>query len=219
MIRAFLAVEPSPELLAKLAVLQQDLNRTIDPEIPRGTRISWVQPAKIHLTIKFLGDMDEQLIDPLSVAVDQAIANKRAVNVPLEQLGVFPRPHNPRVLWVGPSEHWERGAEAKQVAEIHAAIEHVCEGLNFLRETQSFSPHLTLARMKMGERKVGIALAKSGALDPPLALSSLALETVALMKSELKQTGSVYTKLWEVKIGEQRVLSPTSPTVLAPRPV
>ena len=71
----------------------------------------------------------------------------------------------------------------------------------------------------MGERKVGIALAKSGALDPPLALSSLALETVALMKSELKQTGSVYTKLWEVKIGEQRVLSPTSPTVLAPRPV
>ncbi len=219
MIRAFLAVEPSPELRAELAVLQQDLNRTIEPEIPRGTRISWVQPAKIHLTIKFLGDMDEQLIDPLSVAVEQAIANKRAVNVPLEQLGVFPRPHNPRVLWVGPSEHWERGAEAKRLAEIHDAIEQACEGLNFLRETQSFSPHLTLARMKLGERHIGAALAKSGLLDRRLSLGSFAVGSVVLMKSELKQTGSVYTKLWEVKIGEQRVLSPTSPTVLAPRPV
>jgi 2'-5' RNA ligase len=122
------------------------------------------------------------------------------VNVPLERLGGFPRPQSPRVLWVGPSENWEKGAEAKRVAEIHDAIEQACEGLRFLRETKPFSPHLTLARVKVGERQVGDALAKSGVLDRPLSLGSVAVESVGLIKSELKPTGSVYTKLWEVRL-------------------
>ena len=202
MIRAFLAVELSQELRAELATVQQELKHRIEPEMKRDIRISWAQPASIHLTLKFLGDMDEQTIDPLLVAVEQAIGRQTAVNVPLERLGAFPRPQSPRVLWVGPSQNWERGAEAKRVVEIHGAIEQACEGLSFLRETRPFSPHLTLARIKVGERHVGVALAKGGVLDRPILLGSLAVELVVLMKSELKPTGSVYTKLWEVKIGE-----------------
>ena len=202
MIRAFLAVELSQELRAELATVQQELKHRIEPEMKRDIRISWAQPASIHLTLKFLGDMDEQVIDPLLAAVEQAIGRQTAVNVPLERLGAFPRPQSPRVLWVGPSQNWEQGAEAKRVVEVHGAIEQACEGLSFLRETRSFSPHLTLARIKVGERHVGVALAKGGVLDRPISLSSLAVESVVLMKSELKPTGSVYTKLWEVKIGE-----------------
>ena len=52
----------------------------------------------------------------------------------------------------------------------------------------------------MGERHVGVAFAKSGVLDRPLSLGSLAIESVVLMQSELKPTGSVYTKLWEVRL-------------------
>ena len=200
MIRAFLAVELSHELRAQLATVQQELTRSIEPEMKRDRRISWAQPASIHLTIKFLGDMDEQVIDPLRAALEQAIGSRLAVNVPLERLGAFPRPQSPRVLWVGPSENWERGTEAKRVAEIHGAIEQACEGLRFLRETRPFSPHLTLARIKVGERQVGIALAKGGVLDRPLSLGSLAVESVVLMKSELKPTGSVYTKRWDVRL-------------------
>jgi len=199
-IRAFLAVELSHELRAQLATVQQELTRSIEPEMKRDRRISWAQPASIHLTIKFLGDMDEQVIDPLRAALEQAIGSRLAVKVPLERLGAFPRPQSPRVLWVGPSENWERGAEAKRVAEIHGAIEQACEGLRFLRETRPFSPHLTLARIKVGERQVGVALAKGGVLDRPLSLGSLAVESVVLMKSELKPTGSVYTKLWDVRL-------------------
>jgi len=199
-IRAFLAVELSQELRAELATVQQELKRSIEPEMKRDTRISWAQPASIHLTIKFLGDMDEQVNDPLLVAVERAIGDQIAVTVPLERLGAFPRPQNPRVVWVGPSEDWERGAEAKRVAEIHGAIEQACEGLRFLRETRPFSPHLTLARIKVGERQVGVALAKGGVLDRPLSLGPLAVESVVLMKSELKPTGSVYTKLWAVRL-------------------
>jgi 2'-5' RNA ligase len=199
-IRAFLAVELSQELQAELATVQRDLKRSIEPEMKRDTRISWAKPASIHLTIKFLGDMDEQVIDPLLVAVDQAIGSQIPVNVPLERLGAFPRPQSPRVLWVGPSEHWERGAEVTRIVEIHGAIEQACEGLSFLRKMRPFSPHLTLARIKVGERHVGVALAKAGVLDRPLSLGSLAVESVVLMKSELQPTGSVYSKLWDVRL-------------------
>ena len=144
--------------------------------------------------------MDEQVIDPLLVAVEQAIGNLTAVNVPLERLGAFPRPQSPRVLWIGPSENWERGAEARRMAEIHGAIEGACEGVGFLRETKPFSPHLTLARIRVGERHVGVAVAKSGVLDRPISSGLLAVESVVLMKSELRPTGSVYTKLWEVRL-------------------
>ena len=202
MIRAFLAVELSQELQAGLATVQQELKHRIEPELKRDMRISWTQPASIHLTLKFLGDMDEQAIDPLLVVVEQAIGSQIAVNVPLERLGAFPRPQSPRVLWVGPLENWDRGAEAKRIAEIHGAIEQACEGLRFLRETKPFSPHLTLARIRVGERQVGAALAKGGVLDRPLSVGSLAVESVVLMKSELKSTGSVYTKLWEVRLKE-----------------
>jgi 2'-5' RNA ligase len=199
-IRAFLAVELSQELQAGIATVQQELKHRIEPELKRDMRISWTQPASIHLTLKFLGDMDEQAIDPLLVVVEQAIGSQIAVNVPLERLGAFPRPQSPRVLWVGPLENWDRGAEAKRIAEIHGAIEQACEGLRFLRETKPFSPHLTLARIRVGERQVGAALAKGGVLDRPLSLGSLAVESVVLMKSELKPTGSVYTRLWEARL-------------------
>ena len=198
MIRAFLAVELSHELRAELAVVQRELRQRIEPKMKRDTRISWVQPTKIHLTIKFLGDMDEPLIAPLLGAVQQAIGSQTVVNVPLERLGAFPRPQNPRVLWVGPSENWERGAEARRIAEIHGAIERACDGLGFLREAKPFSPHLTMARIKTGDRQVGIALAKSGLLDRAVSTGSLVVESVVLMKSDLKPTGSVYTKIWEV---------------------
>ena len=189
MIRAFLAVELSLELRAKLATLQQELKQSIEPELKRGMRISWVQPASLHLTIKFLGETDEQVI-----------GSQVAVKVPLERLGGFPRPQSPRVLWVGPSENWEKGIDAKRITEIYATIEQACEGLRFLRETKPFSPHLTVARIKTGERQVGVSLAQSGVLDRPLLLGSLAMESVVLMKSELKPTGSVYKKLWSVRL-------------------
>jgi RNA 2',3'-cyclic 3'-phosphodiesterase len=199
-IRAFFAVELSQELRTKLATLQQELKQSIEPEMKRGTRISWVQPASLHLTIKFLGEMDEQVIDPLRVAVEEAIGSQTAVNVPLERLGGFPRPQSPRVLWVGPSEHWEKGIDAKRITEIYATIEQACEDLRFLREPKPFSPHLTVARIKTGERHVGVSLAQSGVLDRPLLLGTLAVESIALMRSELKPTGSVYTKLWSVRL-------------------
>lgn len=200
MIRTFLAVELSEPLRTNLARLQLDLKQRLSREVSRDVRMSWIQPASIHLTIKFLGDIDEQLVSPMQEAMGQAIAGYQRLQIPLERLGSFPRPQQPRILWVGPSEGWELGEEAKRLTSVYRAIEDCCRLLNLAPEDRPLSPHLTIARIKEGGRMMGQALAKSGVMDRPLSLGSLAVDSVALMRSELRPTGSVYTKLWDVKL-------------------
>jgi 2'-5' RNA ligase len=198
MIRTFLAVDLSDDLRHRIRLVQQDLRQRLGRESSQDIRISWVQPSSIHLTIKFLGDTDEELIESIREAIQRAMSGLERVTVPI---GVFPRLHQPRVLWVGPSEQWEQGDEAKRLLALHRTVEDGCQSLGFAPEGRPLSPHLTLARVKEGERRVGQALAKSDVMDRPVSLGWLAVESIVLMKSELRPTGSVYTKLWEVRTG------------------
>lgn len=197
MIRAFIAIEISPELRAALSVIQQDLRRRLERTVDRRTRISWVQPASMHLTLRFLGETPEAVIESLHATVGQVVARHRTIQVPFSRLGTFPRLQQPRVLWAGPPESWEQGLEGERLQALYRDIEEVCRAVNLAAEVRPFSPHLTLARIKEGERQVGQLLAESRALDQSLANSGLAIKTVIMMQSQLRQAGSVYTKLWE----------------------
>jgi len=201
MIRVFLAVELTGDLRNRLAQVQQDLRRRLSHDLSKRIRISWVQPASIHLTIKFLGDTDESLIEPLRAAMTQAMEGECSMRIPLERLGGFPRLQQPRVVWAGPSERWEKGDDAVRLALLHQSVEDRCYSVGFARESRPLSPHLTLARIKEGEREVGRLLAQSGVLDHPLTIGSLDMTSIVLMRSELRPAGPVYTPLWEVKIG------------------
>ena len=204
MLRAFLAVELSDDLRNRITLIQQDLRQRLGRESSKDSRITWVQPSSLHLTMKFLGDTGELQIEPLREAVGRAMTGHEVVHMPIERLGVFPRLQQPRVLWVGPSEQWEQGDDAKRLTALHRAIEDCCQPFGFEPEGRPLSPHLTLARVKEGERHVGQALAKSGVIDRPISLGLLAMDSIVLMKSELRPTGSVYTKLWEVRTGDSR---------------
>jgi 2'-5' RNA ligase len=201
MIRAFLAVELSEDLRGAIASFQDDLKRRLQKEGSKEARISWVQPGSIHLTIKFLGDIEEQLMAPLRDTIAEAVRDLPPFVVPVERLGAFPRLQVPRVLWVGPLEEWEQGHEAQRLAAIQQSIEQACESLGFPREVKPFTPHLTLARIKEGERHAGNVLARSGVMDHPVRLGSFAVNSVVLLKSDLRPTGSVYTKMWEINVG------------------
>ena len=203
MIRTFLAVELSQAVRNAITSFEDDLKRRLQKDLSGEARISWVQPASIHLTMKFLGDTNEGLVAPLKDAVSQAVAAQQSATLPIERLGVFPRLQGPRVVWVGPSDEWERGEEARRLTAIQESIEQGCAELNLAREAKAFHPHLTLARIKEGERQVGQALARGGMMDRPVSLGSVAVDSIVLMKSDLRPTGSVYTKLWEIKIGER----------------
>ena len=200
MIRAFLAVELPQDLRATLATMQQNLKRQLERLVDRQVRVGWVPPTSMHLTVRFLGDMPEESIEPLRVAIEWAVSAHQAIPIPLERLGVFPHLQQPRVLWVGPSESWEQGHEVERLMRLHRAIEDCCQAADFAPETRPFSSHLTLARIKEGERQVGQTLAQCGAMEQPVMIGALTVGAITLMKSELRPTGSLYTKLWEVRI-------------------
>lgn len=202
MIRAFLAVEVSEDVRTRIVQLQEELRQRLFRGVSKGVRISWIPPSSIHLTVKFLGDIDEQIIGPLRNAVTARLRTLPTVWIPIETLGAFPNLQQPRVLWVGPSGQWDRGEEATQLVALHQAVESGCESVGLAPDARPLSPHLTVARIKAGEREVGQALARSGIMDRPLSLG-LSAGSVVLMQSELRPTGSVYTKLWEVLVANR----------------
>lgn len=201
MIRAFLAVQLSEPLRTTLATVQSDVKRRITHELPREVSLSWVRPASLHLTVKFLGDIPDTLVLTLREAIADALRHHRVLQIPLNRLGVFPRLQQPRILWIGPPDQWEGSEEAARLAAMHRAVEASCERLNLAPDGRPLSAHLTLARIKAGHRAVGQALARSGAMDRlPMAVDSLAVDAIALMRSELNPSGSIYTALWESKL-------------------
>lgn len=197
MIRTFLAVEVSAALRARLADLQQDLRTQLSRDLTNEVRIAWVPPPSIHVTIKFLGDTDEELVAPMHRAIEQAVRPHLPLHIPLERMGVFPRAQQPRVLWVGPLERWAQSDDALRLRALHQAVEAACHTFGFAPEGRPLSPHLTLARIKAGERRVGQALTKSGVVDRPVLLEVLPVLAITMMQSELRPTGAVYTPVWQ----------------------
>jgi 2'-5' RNA ligase len=198
MIRAFLAVQLSEPLRTSLAAIQSDVKRRITHDLPRDASLSWVRPASLHLTVKFLGDISEELVNPLREAIAGALKDHHRLQIPLDRLGVFPRLQQPRILWIGPTEQWDASEEAARLAAVHRAVEAFCVTLSLAPDTRPLSAHLTLARIKSGHRAAGQVLARSGAMDRLLSpVEALAVDAIVLMRSELKPSGPVYTVLWE----------------------
>jgi len=197
MIRAFLAIDLPPDLRAALSAVQQELRRRLEHRVDRRTRISWVQPASMHLTLRFLGETPEEVIELLHTMLARAVAGHRRIHVPFSRLGTFPRLQQPRVVWAGPPESWEQGTEGAQLQALYQTVEEVCRAAGLAAEMRPFSPHLTLARIKEGERPVGQILAESGVLNQSLTSGLLEIKSVIMMKSQLRPTGSLHTPLWE----------------------
>jgi 2'-5' RNA ligase len=203
MIRTFLAVELGGDLRNQISLAQQDLRQRLDRESSKDIRITWVQPSSIHLTIRFLGDTDEQLVGRMREAMTTVRRSHPIIQIPIDRLQAFPNLRQPRVLWVGPSEQWFKSDAANRLAALHQEIEACCRSLGFLTDDKPFTPHLTLARIKAGDRQVGQLLAQSGVCDRPLSLGAITVGALVLMKSKLRPTGPLYTKLWEVGEGSR----------------
>lgn len=197
MIRAFVAVELNPEVRAAVARLQEEIKNRAERALLRAVpqaRIQWVRPESVHLTLKFLGDIDEARIAEVQQALERALAPLMRFAVEAGGLGAFPDSRAPRVLWValgGPTNH---------LARLAAEVERALEPLGFPPEAKPFNAHLTLARIKERSREVGRSLAESGVMESGGVLGRLDVDAVALMKSELKPSGAVYTRLFQVPL-------------------
>lgn len=198
MIRTFVAVELEDDSRSAIAQLQASLKRELGQH-GRDVRLQWVRPESMHLTLKFLGDVDETQILNILEALQIAGQDQPAFSLDVQGVGVFPDLRAPRVLWLGLSRSTDR------LVSLASRVDTVLHPLGFEREVRPFTPHLTLARIKEGSREVGKALTETGITRQSHRIGTVPVKAIALMKSQLGSTGSVYTRLGEAP------LSPNSP--------
>lgn len=199
-----MAIELDPNLRSALGQLQTRLKQVIPSRLPPGARLQWLRPDSIHLTLKFLGDTDETRLRDIERALALAVGSRTRFSLAVGAIGVFPDLRAPRVLWVGLSSGQDQGPghSTDQLARLAGDIDQAMATLGYPIEQRPFSPHLTLARIKEHAREVGKALADSGVMQQPQSLGTLPVQAIALIKSDLKPSGAVYTRLCEVLLKE-----------------
>jgi 2'-5' RNA ligase len=196
MIRAFVAIELNAPLRKALAQVQTDLRNRLQNAMVSDVRIQWVKPESVHLTLKFLGDIQEERIPEIATALARVTDVYARCAVDVGGVGAFPDARAPRVLWVGLS------SQAEGITRLAAAVERALIELGFAPEPKPFNPHLTLARIKERSCDIGRALAVDRLLEQAVPIGTVTVNAIALMKSELKPSGAVYTKLCEVSLKE-----------------
>jgi RNA 2',3'-cyclic 3'-phosphodiesterase len=198
MIRSFIAIELEPTLKHAIAGVQDTLKQEFHRLAP-GVRVQWVRTDSIHLTLKFLGDIEESQVGDILQALQNAGGNHTPFSVDVRGFGVFPDVRGPRVLWMGLSGHTDR------LIRLAGSIDAVLIPLGFQVERKPYTPHLTLARIKDQPRTIGKALADSGLMRESIGLGTLPIQAVALIKSEPTPSGSVYSRLGLVTFESRKV--------------
>jgi 2'-5' RNA ligase len=187
--RSFIAIELPPEMKLTLARLQNRLKS--------GSRASvkWVGPDSIHLTLKFLGNIDTALIGKITSALEEACRGVRPFSLEISGLGVFPNERRVRVVWVGLT------GETGTLGQLQKHIDDGLAPLGFKAEARSFTPHLTLARVReqatLDERQALGRLVSNTGIESG---GSLSINAVHLMRSQLTRVGPIYTRISSVAL-------------------
>lgn len=179
--RLFLAITPPPEILENVSAVQAQARAQLSF---RGLR--WERPEKWHITLQFLGSLDESLVPSLCAALAE-IRHPPPFRAALAAPGAFPTMSRPRVLWLG------LGGELAALHLLHGGIVGATSTFASGAETRKFTPHLTLARIPQPLRTPEIKAieAWSQSVQPPSA--SWIVQEFELWQSTLGSGGSSYT--------------------------
>ena len=179
-IRCFVALNLPSELKGHLAELERQLKEA-------RADVSWVKPENVHLTLKFLGGVEEARLPSVKQAIQEGLAGQGPLDLFLSGLGVFPNPRSPRVIWVGIE------GERERLAQLQARLDQALGRLGFSREARPFSPHFTLGRMRsrQGASSLMDLLGRLGGGE----LGNLKTQSIELMRSQLHPAGAIYTTL------------------------
>lgn len=196
-IRAFIAVPLSQEVMLKIGAVEEKLKRAMPHRVVR-----WVDPARIHLTLHFLGDILTDRVAPVKEALSVVARNVPPFEFRAAELGAFPNTNRPRVIWVGVED------PTSWLPLLHEAVNEAMESLGFQRERRRFSPHLTLGRVRRGADQDDVrALGRTIASMDIGTLGTVPVTKLIFFKSELKPTGAVYTPLATFSLKEPEISS------------
>jgi len=183
--RLFIAIDINDDVCKSVAKLQQELKSRLKNQ--KG--IKWVSPDVMHLTLKFLGEADENKIDEINSALEITCSDKKPFEFELSLIGTFGRPAS--VLWLGSEK------QSEEIVALAADLENAFEELGFEKETRPFSAHLTLARIK---DNIDRDLQKVLKDYPKVSIPRVSADSVCLYKSQLTPTGPVYTLLKRIEL-------------------
>ena len=189
-IRTFIAFELPPAVIALLRGVQQKLKRL-------NLRARWVRPENIHLTLKFLGDIQPGDVDRIGVAMADAAGEFGPFSLAVKGLGVFPGIKRPRVIWVG------IGGDTHALLALQNRLEEKLAPLGFPAEKRAFKAHLTLGRIKHAGNPEIIRQIINDLSD--LNSEDFILKQLILFKSDLKPSGAVYSYVKQAKLAKTNV--------------
>ncbi len=183
--RLFIACDLSPAQKHELETIQHNLTSYL-------SGIRWVKPQGLHLTLSFLGDLNENLIGPIQKVLENVSATANPFLLKLGGCGVFPNPSQARVLWVGVRE----GEEALQ--RIKKELDYGLEDLGYKIEKRQYKPHLTLGRMRY---PVDVKLIRRFIEETENFTSTVVkVSTLILYESRLTAHGAFYDPQLEVEL-------------------
>jgi 2'-5' RNA ligase len=186
LIRSFLAIELPEPILRKIGEVQESLRSS-------HADVRWTNPDKIHLTLKFFGNIEESRIDPIFKSIEKPIRNTPPFSLKVRGVGAFPRLKNPRVIWIGLLD------ERETLTSLQKEIEAYLEKIGFQPEDRPFHPHLTLGRAKSDRGREELVGRMEGRREEEF--GDFEVERVVLFKSELRPSGPIYTPLGELRLG------------------
>ena len=190
MLRLFTAVELPPPVRHQLA----ELIAALSAALPRGS-VRWVRAEGIHLTLKFYGEVSGDKLPGLQAVVKSAAAGVGPLALEMNGLGTFPNLARPRVIWAG------LAGEVDRLKALQRDVDDASRPLGFEPEARGFTPHLTLGRVEPGWRPADRqtlegAFARLG----PGVRGAFTGDTLALVRSDLRPGGAVYTPQRGVKL-------------------
>ena len=184
-LRCFIAISLPRELKAEILGIQDRLKSA-------GADVSWTRQEGMHLTLKFLGEIEEKGIPKIERALDMAVDGVTTFVLSVSGMGIFPDLRSPRVVWIGLKE------EGNNLIKLHKGVEEELKKIGFPSEERRFTPHITLGRIRSNrniEKLLKLIDAEKGVDSGGVEVSDL-----HLIKSELKPSGAVYTELYSVML-------------------
>ena len=158
-----------------------------------GAEAKWVAEKNLHLTLKFLGGVDETVIPEVSTAVGEVAGRFEPFDVTLAGVGAFPEGGSPRVVWCGLQEPTGR------LEKLYYALNKALRPYAEKEEHRKFSPHITLGRVRSPRRREELKNLIEDNRETKIGTQSV--DTITVMMSELTPKGPIYTPLSKLPLG------------------